>query len=78
MGIDQTDEWESEISRRQGPKFKTQLKVIEEGLDKVDLSFSEPIIDKPKKKKIPIAEREAIVVELPKKRNNNKNNSKLF
>lgn len=78
MGIDQTDEWESEISRRQGPKFKTQLKVIEEGLDRVDISFDEPTISQPMKKKIPISEREVIVVELPKKRNNNKNNSKLF
>jgi len=78
MGIDQTDEWESEISRRQGPKFKTQLKVIEEGLDRVDISFDEPTISQPMKKKIPISEREVIVIELPKKRNNNKNNSKLF
>ena len=78
MGIDQTDEWESEISRRQGPKFKTQLKVIEEGLDRVDISFDEPTISQPMKKKIPISEREVIVVELPKKRTNNKNNSKLF
>ena len=44
MGTDQTDEWESEISRRQGPKFKTQLKVIEEGLDMVDITFDEPTI----------------------------------
>jgi hypothetical protein len=78
MGIDQTDEWESEISRRQGPKFKTQLKVIEEGLDKVDVTFAEPTISQPMKKKIPISEREVIVIDLPKKRNNNKNNSKLF
>lgn len=78
MGIDQTDEWESEISRRQGPKFKTQLKVIEEGLDMVDITFDEPTISQPMKKKIPISEREVIVIELPKKRNNNKNNSKLF
>jgi hypothetical protein len=78
MGIDQTDEWESEISRRQGPKYKTQLKVIEEGLDLVDISFEEPTISQPMKKKIPVSEREIIVIELPKKRNNNKNNSKLF
>jgi hypothetical protein len=78
MGIDQTDEWESEISRRQGPKYKTQLKVIEEGLDRVDVTFDEPTISQPMKKKIPISEREVIVIELPKKRNNNKNNSKLF
>jgi hypothetical protein len=78
MGIDQTDEWESEISRRQGPKFKTQLKVIEEGLDTIDITFDEPTINQPMKKKIPISEREVIVIEVPKKRNNNKNNSKLF
>jgi hypothetical protein len=78
MGTDQTDEWESEISRRQGPKFKTQLKVIEEGLDMVDITFDEPTISQPIKKKIPVSEREVIVIELPKKRNNNKNNSKLF
>ena len=78
MGIDQTDEWEKEVHRRSGPKYKTQLKVIEEGLDKIDLSFNEPIIDNPKEKEIPIVQRKTIVVELPKKRNNNKNNSKLF
>ena len=78
MGIDQTDEWEQELLRRSGPKFKSPIKVIEPFLDGINLDFADPEI-----KEVPVKKEAAInvklnVVELPKKGSDKKDKSKLF
>ena len=78
MGIDQTDEWESEISRRTGPKFKSPIKVIEPLLSEVDLDFIDPVIHEPPEKKEAAINVKLNVVEFPKKRSNKNDKSKLF
>lgn len=79
MGSDLMEEWESELSKQGKPKLKFPLKVIESDLDKIDVTFSEPSIKDPEKKKIDNRSQGAKVVDLSKKRNsNNKGKTKLF
>ena len=78
MGVDQTDEWEQELTRRSGPKFKSPIKVIEPLLSEVDLDFCDPVIDEPPVKKEAAINVKLNVVELPKKRSDKNDKSKLF
>ena len=48
---DLTDAWELELKKDEIPKLKFPIKVIETGLDKIDLNFSDPMVDEPKDKK---------------------------
>jgi len=77
---DLTDAWELELKKDEIPKLKFPIKVIETGLDKIDLNFSDPMVDEPKAKKEINKNQTAKTVELPKKRsgNNKKDKSKLF
>jgi len=77
---DMTDEWELELDKDVIPKLKFPIKVIESGLDKIDLSFNDPSVEDPKVKKEININQAAKTVELPKKRssNNKKDKSKLF
>ena len=77
---DMTDAWELELRKEEVPKLKFPIKVIETGLDKIDLNFSDPTVDEPKVKKEVNKNQTAKIVDLPKKRNGNnkKDKSKLF
>jgi hypothetical protein len=77
---DLTDAWELELKKDEIPKLKFPIKVIETGLDKIDLNFSDPTVDEPKVKKEVNKNQTAKIVDLPKKRNGNnkKDKSKLF
>ena len=77
---DMTDAWELELRKEEIPKLKFPIKVIETGLDKIDLNFSDPTVDEPKVKKEVNKNQTAKIVDLPKKRNGNnkKDKSKLF
>jgi hypothetical protein len=77
---DMTDAWELELRKEEIPKLKFPIKVIETGLDKIDLNFSDPTVNEPKVKKEVNKNQTAKIVDLPKKRNGNnkKDKSKLF
>lgn len=74
-GMDRTGEWESQLDHRSGPKLKFPVKIREESFGSVDVSFDDPNVSNPVKKKGEI-EKKPKVVEIGKKKRDNK--SKLF
>jgi hypothetical protein len=50
-GLDMTGEWEEECNIRNSPKMKFPLKLIDDSMEKVDLTFGEPELKDPEPKK---------------------------
>jgi hypothetical protein len=75
-GTDKTGEWEKECDERSSPRIKFPLKLKDDIMDKVNIEFSEPVIDEPKEKKKEKSKNTVSVVTLSGSKNKDKN--KLF
>ena len=75
-GFDITDEWEDQLDKHSRIKLKFPIKVIEQDLIEMDVSFHEPEIKEPEMKKSTKDQQKMKVVDLQNK--NKKRKPKLF
>jgi hypothetical protein len=76
-GVDKTGEWETQFEKRNGPKMKYPLKMIDHTVSKLDTNFSDPDIKEPVKRKKKKENGNLKVISISGKKNKD-NKNKLF